>query len=164
MSGLTRWSPIGPVFELHRELDDLFGRFFGQDAPPAASAARAAPVAWWPALESYSADGELHVRVALPGVDPKDVEVSLADGDLTIRGVRKPRAEERSRYLVREVAYGAFERTVALPEGVDPGKVRATWANGMLEVSMPAPLAISPRKVEIQIEGGASPAKPIRAA
>jgi HSP20 family protein len=165
MLGLTRWSPFGSVFQLHRELDDLFSRFFGQETPSATARGEQA-VAWWPAMESYSRDGEFHVRLALPGVDPKDVEVSVTDSYLTIRGSRKSQVEEGGdgHYFVREFAHGAFERTIALPEGVDPGKVQAKWTNGMLEVTMPAPLAVAPKKVEIQIEGSAAQPKAIRAA
>lgn len=165
MLGLTRWSPFSSVFQLHRELDDLFSRFFGHEGAPATARGEAQPASWWPALESYTQDGQFHVRVALPGVDPKDVEVSCSDSYLTIRGSRKSRTEDKdAAYFVREFAYGTFERTIALPEGIDPAKVQAKWANGMLEVTMPAPLAVAPKKVEIQIEGGAGQPKAIRAA
>jgi HSP20 family protein len=164
MFELTRWSPFGSVFQLHRELDDMLGRFFGQEWTPAVRP-EAAPVAWSPAIESYTKDGQVHVRVALPGVDPKDVEVTVADDYLTIRGERRATTEDKDggRY-VREFAYGSFERVLRLPEGVDPGKVQAKFANGMLDLTMPAPLAVAPKKVEIQIEGGAEHAKPIKAA
>ena len=116
-------------------------------------------------VESYAKDGQLHVRVALPGVDPKDVEVTVSDDHLTIRGERKAKtdAKDGGRY-VREFAYGSFERTLALPDGIDPGKVQAKFANGMLDLTMPTPVAVVPKKVEIQIEGGADQAKAIKAA
>jgi HSP20 family protein len=166
MLGLTPWSPFGSAFQLHRELDDLFSRFFGQEGAPAAYRPEAnQPATWRPAIESYSQDGELHVRVALPGVDPKDVEVSVTNDTLTVRGERKASAEARdASAYVREFAYGTFERTLALPEGVDPGRVQAKFSNGMLDVTMPAPISVAPKKVEIQIEGAAGPARAIRAA
>ena len=124
MFELTRRFPFGSMFEAHRELDDLLGRFFGHAGGPVPYRAETEPVAWWPAVESYAKDGDLHVRVALPGVDPKDVEVTVSDDYLVIRGERKGKTEEKDggRY-VREFAYGSFERTFALPEGIDPGKV-----------------------------------------
>lgn len=161
MLGLTRWSPFGSVFQLHREIDDLFNRFFGQAWP---SVAEGAGVAWWPPVESGASEGQLWVRVALPGVDPKDVEVLCTDGALTIRGQRRAAYEGKdANYFVRELAYGAFERTLTLPEGVDTTKVTARFANGMLEITMPAPLSVAPRKVEIQVEGAPQP-KAIKAA
>ena len=142
-----------------------FSRFFGQGwSQPAQSSDTAAP-AWWPAIETYTDEGTLHIRCALPGVDPKDVEVSVSDGLLTIKGVRKAQSEDRdANYLVREFAYGVFERTVSLPEGVDAGKVAAKYTNGMLEVTMPAPLAVAPKKVEIQVAGQAGERKAVKAA
>ena len=165
MFELTRRSPFGSMFHIHRELDDLLTRFLGNDAAPTPYRTETEPVTWWPAVESYAKDGKLHVRVALPGVDPKDVEVTVADDYLTIRGERKAKTEdgEGGRY-VREFAYGSFERTLALPEGVDAGMVKATFANGMLDLAIPAPVAVVPKKVEIQVENGAAgEAKSIKA-
>jgi HSP20 family protein len=145
-------------------LDDLLASFLGANSAPGPYRAESEPVAWWPAVESYAKDGDLHVRVALPGVDPKDVEVTVSDDHLTIRGERKAKTEEKNggRYM-REFAYGSFERTFSLPEGIDPGKVVAKFTNGMLDLTMPAPVAVVPKKVEIQIEDG-SQVKAIKAA
>jgi HSP20 family protein len=161
MFELTRWSPFGPVVHLHRELDDMLGRFLGREGPTYGS--DSGPVAWSPAIESYAKDGQVHVRVALPGVDPKDVEVTVSDDQLTIRGERKTAHDGAGRY-VREFTYGAFERSFTLPEGIDPGKVQAKFANGMLDLMLPAPVAVVPKKVEIQIEGAADQAKAVKAA
>ena len=163
MFELTRRSPFGSMFTIHRELDDLLARFLGNDAAPSPHRDETETVAWWPAIESYAKDGDLHVRVALPGVDPKDVEVTVGDDHLTIRGERKAKTESKDGgRSMREFAYGSFERTLALPEGIDPGKVVAKFSNGMLDLTMPAPVAVVPKKVEIQIEGGADKAKAIK--
>ena len=161
MFQLTRWSPFGSALHLHRELDEMLGRFLGQEGAPY----RPEPgsVAWSPAIESYAKDGELHVRVALPGVDPKEVEVTVSDNQLTIRGERKTEHEGAGRY-VREFTYGAFERSFTLPEGIDAGKVQAKFANGMLDLTIPAPVAVVPKKVEIQIESGPNQPKAVKAA
>jgi HSP20 family protein len=165
MFELTRRSPFGSMFNVHRELDDLLSRFLGQNMTPAQYQGEAEPVTWWPAVESYSKDGNLHVRVALPGVDPKDVEVTVADDYLTVRGERKANRDEKNGgRFVREFAYGSFERTFSLPEGIDPGRVQAKYTNGMLELTMPTPVAVVPKKVEIQIEDGTGQAKTIKAA
>jgi HSP20 family protein len=65
---------------------------------------------------------------------------------------------------MREVVYGAFERSLVLPEGVDPDRIRAKYINGMLELSMPAPVSVAPKKVEIAIDGGTPERKSIKAA
>jgi HSP20 family protein len=161
MFQLTRWTPFGSAFHLHRELDEMLNRFLGQDS--ATYRPEADTVTWSPAIESYAKDGQLHVRVALPGVDPKDVEVTVSDDQLTIRGERKTEHDDAGRY-VREFTYGSFERTFTLPEGIDAGKVQAKFANGMLDVTLPAPVTVAPKKVEIQIEGGADKPKAVKAA
>jgi HSP20 family protein len=164
MFELATRSPFGSMFQIHRELDDLLSRFLGHDATPAPFRSEGEPVAWWPAVESYAKDGKIQVRVALPGVDPKDVEVTVSDDYLTIRGERKAKTEEKEggRY-VREFAYGSFERTLALPEGIDPGTVVAKFSNGMLDLTIPGPVAVVPKKVEIQIESGSDQGKAIKA-
>jgi HSP20 family protein len=113
-------SPFGSVLQIHRELDDLLSQFFGHDGALAPFGSGSEMVTWWPAVETYAKDGQLHVRAALPGIDPKDVEVTVSNDDLTIRGERKAKTEHGTQYA-REFAYGAFERTLALPEGIDPG-------------------------------------------
>jgi HSP20 family protein len=164
MFDLVRWSPFGSFgtpFQLHREVDELFSRFFGQNR---ASEQAASGPGWWPAVESWASEDQLHVRVALPGVDPKDVELSVTDNVLTLRGERKAHSESRDgSYYLREFSQGAFERSLALPEGIDPAKVTAKYTNGMLEITMPAPLSVAPKKVDIQIEGQTSGAKSVKA-
>ena len=160
MLGLTRWSP----FTLHREMDDLFSRFFGDVWRRSRADESDNMPTWWPAVESYRQNGTFCVRVALPGVDPKDVDVSVADQTLTIRGSRKAAHEgAKGNYLQREFAYGSFERSFPIPDGVDAGQVNATYANGMLEIRMPAPQLAAPKKIEIQLDGQAPARKQITA-
>ena len=96
-------------------------------------------------------DGTYVIQLALPGVDPKDVKVSLMDNVLTVKGERTADHDTAAKdYFVREVAYGTFQRDFALPEGVDAAHVEATSANGMLEVRVPAPQAVTPRTIEVK--------------
>jgi HSP20 family protein len=166
MLGLRQWAPIASPFQLHREIDGLFDRLFGQTGGSAVApeTSEGSPT-WWPAVESFTRAGEIYVRMALPGVDPKDVEVSVMDGVLTIKGERKDTTDQKETgYFMREVVYGAFERSLTLPEGVDPDRIRARYTNGMLELSMPAPASVAPRKVEIAIDAAAPERKSIKAA
>jgi len=145
MTTMLRWSPTRQ-FHFHQDFDQL-GRFFAGATDEAVQ--RAAP--WLPAAEGRIEDGAYVIQLALPGVDPKDVEVSLMDNVLTVKGERKANHDTSGKdYFVREVAYGAFQRTVALPEGVDAAQVEAKYANGMLEVRVPAPQAATPRTIEVK--------------
>jgi HSP20 family protein len=157
MLHVTRWSPFAPAFQLRRDIDDLFGRFLGQAAGEGGQPTEWAN--WTPAVEGCEEDGHWLIRVALPGVDPKDVEVTMADGQLTIKGQRKQAGENKSdRYFAREFTYGAFERSFGMPEGVDPARISARYTNGMLEVRLPKPVAEAPRKVPIEVGEGAQKA------
>jgi HSP20 family protein len=148
MTTMMHWSPFTPKFHLHHHhVEDLFPRFFDgttdEAAPPAAS--------WLPAAEGRLEDGTYIIQFALPGVDPKAVDVSLMDNVLTVKGERKANHDSTGKdYFVREVAYGAFQRSVTLPEGVDAAQVEAKYANGMLEVRVPGPRAATPRMIEVK--------------
>jgi HSP20 family protein len=145
MTTMLRWSPARQ-FHLHHDFEPL-GRFFPEGADEATQSA--AP--WLPAAEGRIEDGAYVIRLALPGVDPKDVGVSLMDNVLTVKGERKANHDSAGKdYFVRELAYGAFERTVTLPEGVDAAQVEAKYANGMLELRVPAPQAARVRTIEVK--------------
>jgi HSP20 family protein len=147
MTTMMHWSPFAHKFHLHHHVEDLFPRFVDETAdetaPPVAS--------WLPAAEGRLEDGTYIIQFALPGVDPKAVEVSVMDNSLTIKGERKANHDTTGKeYFVREVTYGAFQRSVTLPEGVDVSRVEATYVNGMLEVRVPAPRAATPRMIEVK--------------
>ena len=142
MNSMLRWSP---THQFHFHNDDVFERFFGSDTDEAAQRP-----SWRPAAEGRIEDGTYVIQFALPGVDPKGVSVSLMDNVLTVKGERKADDTTGMDYFVREVAYGAFQRSFALPEGVDPAHVQAKYTNGMLEVRVPAPQAAMPRMIEVK--------------
>ena len=145
MNSMLRWSPTRQ-FHFHQDAEDVFERFFGG----ATDEADQRP-SWRPAAEGRIEDGTYVIQLALPGMDPKDVEVSLMDNILTVKGERKADHDTAGKdYFIREVAYGAFQRNFALPEAVDAGQVEAKYAKGMLEVRVPAPQAATPRTIEVK--------------
>jgi HSP20 family protein len=148
MTTMMHWSPFTSKFHLHHHhVEDLLPRLVEGAIDEAAPAA----ASWLPAAEGRLEDGNYIIRFALPGVDPKEVEVSLMDNSLTIKGERKANHESTGKdYFVREVTYGAFQRSVMLPEGVDAAQVEAKYVNGMLEVRVPAPRAATPRMIEVK--------------
>ena len=146
MNTMLRWSPTRK-FHFHHNVDDLSLRFFGGATDEAVQR----PASWLPAAEGRIEDGTYVIQLALPGVDPKDVAVSLMDNVLTVKGERKADPDTTDKdYFVREVAYGGCQRSFALPEGVDATQVEAKYANGMLEVRIPAPRASMPRTIEVK--------------
>ena len=149
MKALAPWRPFRELTTLHDEIDDLFSHFFGDDFR---WVTRPVEGAFPPAVETFTRNGDLVVRVDLPGIDPKQVELSVEGDRLTIKGERKAEKEEKDReYLYREVRYGRFERHVALPVGVDPDTVKAAYHEGVLEVTMKAPKHLTAKKVAIAV-------------
>jgi HSP20 family protein len=143
MNTMLRWSPTR---QFHFHADDLFEGFLGGATDDAEQRPR-----WLPAAEGRVEDGTYVIQLALPGVDPKDVKVSLLDNVLTVTGERRADHDTAvTDYFVREVAYGAFQRDFALPEGVDAAHVEAKYERGMLEVRVPAPQAATPRMIEVK--------------
>lgn len=113
----------------------------------------AEPRAWSPTIDVFQKDNRLVTKVDLPGLKKEDVKVEVADGRLVISGERRREVEEKKDNVYRsEREYGSFCRAVPLPEGVTLEEVKATFANGVLEVSVPLPARPEARvrKVEIQ--------------
>jgi HSP20 family protein len=127
-----------PFNALHRELDDLFDRFFGNGdlVPWSGRAWAGAPFS--PSVDVDETEKEVRVTAELPGMDEKDVELALAENMLTIKGEKKVEKEEKNggrQYVER--SYGVFQRRVMLPCEVDPAKAKATFAKGILTVTLP---------------------------
>jgi HSP20 family protein len=96
--------------------------------------------AWAPPVEVSERGGELVIRAELPGLTKKDVHVEIHDDAITIEGERRQeRAEKGKGFYRSERSYGSFFRQIPLPEGTDPASAKATFKDGLLEVSVPAP-------------------------
>jgi|SwirhirootsSR3_FD_contig_31_22201214_length_550_multi_3_in_0_out_0_1 HSP20 family protein len=134
-----------PFWSLQREIDRLFDDFT-RGFPSFSSASSAAGgQELLPAMDVTETDTEIEVTAELPGLEEKDVQINLADNVLTIRGEKKTERDEKTKDLrVVERSYGSFYRTLELPAGVDPDKIRASIAKGVLKVvvSKPAPAQV----------------------
>lgn len=152
MKELTPWKPMRELETLERRMSDMFDRFherfFG--------GARERSVwgeEWAPAIESHVEKGNLVVKADLPGIDPKEVSISVTGNQLRIEGERKQEEKKEEKdYFYQEVSYGKFVRTVPLPEGVDTEKIKANYKNGVLEISMPAPKQLESKKIQIEVK------------
>ncbi len=119
---------------LKQEMDRLFDRFF----EPQWGEFPAALGEWVPSLDLSETKDAFVVKVEVPGMDPKDIHVSLQENFLTIKGEKKQEKEEKDeRYHRVERSYGAFTRSVRLPVAVDGSKVDAAFKNGLLTVTLP---------------------------
>jgi len=152
MSDLKKWEPFRDLSIIQREMDDMFRRFFGTFTP-ASLLRREFKGEWSPVVDVYMKDNKYVVHADIPGVDPKNVDISITGNLLTIKGERKSEVEEKKEgYFVHETSMGLFERTLTLPEGVDTTKIHASCKNGIIEVTMPAKAEALPRKVKVELE------------
>lgn len=144
---LIRWEPVRELGSLQNEVNRLFNTVF--DTPVQAGERR-----WIPAMDLVEDEQHYVLRADLPGLGPDDVKIELEDGVLTVSGERKAEhAERKEGYHRVERAYGAFSRTLTLPDGVDPEAVEARFEHGVLEVRVPKPAEKKPHRVAIHVGG-----------
>jgi HSP20 family protein len=108
---------------------------------------------WIPDVEFFEKDGRLIFRTDLPGLNKEDVKIEVNEGRLIVQGERKREKEEKGeRFYRSERSYGSFYRAIALPEGVNPETAKATFKNGVLEVTLAAPPVPETRTKKVEIE------------
>ena len=130
--------------------NDVFGRF---DRIFDSNDGNRSSLAWSPVTDVREDEDGLHVTVELPGLSNDDVAVSVENGILSISGEKKQESEEgdaESNYHLVERRYGSFERTFRLPRGVDSDKVKAKFANGLLNLDIPKSEKAKKKQVEIK--------------
>lgn len=146
---LIRFEPArrnGELHSLQREFNRLFGTVFDSQTGVAAPARR-----WVPAIDVVEEDERYVLRADLPGLGEDDVAIEVEDGVLKVSGERRSENEERKQgYYRLERSSGSFSRSVRLPQGVDAEAIEASFANGVLEVSIPKPEQAKPRRVAIK--------------
>jgi HSP20 family protein len=144
---IVRWEPLREMNSLQSEMNRLFNTAF--DRPSAGTRQ------WLPAMDLHETDEHFVLRADLPGLAEEDVSIELEDNVLTLSGERKPDEEERGDGFHRvERAFGAFSRSLTLPQGIDPESVSAGFARGVLEVRIPKPEQRKPRKISISASDG----------
>lgn len=140
------------LFDFRRDFDQIFNRM-ASGWPFGVARTSGTSSVFAPAVESYiDKDAKTYrCRVALPGVDPKEVQIHAQGSTLTVSGERKVQRSGKDLDLhYEEISYGAFERTLTLPEGVDADKLTAEYNNGVLELTAPVAGAALPRRIEVK--------------
>jgi HSP20 family protein len=138
-----------------REIDRVFDAFFGQT-----DQARR----WVPPVDLVEAEDHFVLKADLPGLTEDDVDIQVQDGTLAISGERKAEHEEREKGWYRiERSFGSFNRSLTLPDGVDPDRIEASFSHGVLEVRIPKPEERKPRRISISGENGNGKPKTIEA-
>src|SRR5581483_9511956 len=145
---LIRWEPARELGTIQNEMNRLFNTFFDTPTPGNSGAYRR----WIPAMDLVETESDFVLRADLPGLSEEDVNIELEDNVLTVSGERKSEHEDRKEGYYRvERAFGAFSRSLTLPEGIDPEGIKASFDRGVLEVTIPKPEERKPRKVAISV-------------
>ncbi|HZQ49979.1 MAG TPA: Hsp20/alpha crystallin family protein [Candidatus Dormibacteraeota bacterium] len=108
-----------------------------------------------PTADMFARNGDMVVRIDLPGIDPKDIKVKFEEGELVVTGERKAEKEVKEEgYYRKEAAYGIFERHMTLPKGIKENEIKAEYDKGVLEISVPRmPKAdVAPKAKEIPVK------------
>ncbi|MCL4316335.1 MAG: Hsp20/alpha crystallin family protein [Gammaproteobacteria bacterium] len=148
---IVRYEPWSALTRLHNEINRMFdSRAFpagGDDAPSVAASD------WTPLVDIKEDSGRFVIYADVPGVDPKDIEVTMEDGVLTLKGERAfESAEERNGYRRAERARGAFYRRFSMPDTADAERISATGKNGVLEIVIPKHERVQPRKIQVRVQ------------
>jgi HSP20 family protein len=151
---LTIWRPFRELtpfreFErMRRDMDRLWESFFERGVPRPDDEGE-----WLPSLDVAETKDEIVVKAEVPGMDPKDIDISLSDGLLTIKGEKKQEREEKEEdYHLVERSYGTFTRSVRLPKEVKRDKISASYKNGVLRVTLPKSEEAKQKEIKIKVE------------
>ena len=132
------------------EMDQLFDRFF-RDPWGWPEELFGPPTGWRPALEVLENDREVTIRAEVPGIDPKDIDVTISGNMLTLSGEKKETSEHKGEsYFHSERRYGSFRRCIELPTTVDPDRVTAEHANGVLTIHVGKVPSATPKRITVK--------------
>lgn len=139
------WEPFRDLVSMRDDMDRLFETFFGTQP-------QSFDDFWRPAVDIEENNGNLMVRAEIPGMTKDDIKVSVQDDLLTISGERKQENETKDKTFHRiERCYGKFRRMIRLPAQVDADKVKASYKDGVLNVTLPKPESLKPKNIDVEI-------------
>ena len=145
---IMKWTPFGELGTFRREMDRLFERFFGE-----LPSLELPGMSWAPHLDVTETKDSLVVKAELPGLEAKDLDVSVSGNALTIKGEKKTEKEEKDEHHhLIERSYGAFSRTVQLPAPVASEKIKAAFKNGVLTITLPKTEEAKRKAIPIKVE------------
>jgi len=150
MTRIVRFDPFKEMTTLQDRMSRLFDETWGR---PRRGEEDFITGAWLPAVDVRENKDSLEIMAELPGMEPKDVDVSVENGVLTIKGARHfEKATEGETYHRVERSYGAFERSFTLPTNVDPVRIKAVYRNGVLSLNLPKKEEAKPKSISIKVE------------
>lgn len=147
MADITEWRPFREVSKLRREMDRLWEDYFG----PGRRALQPLEEVWAPAVDVSESGDKVTIKAEIPGLEAKDIEISMVGETLTIKGEKKAEREEKGEsYHLVERSYGSFMRSLKIPAAVEADKIEATYKNGVLTITCPKKEEVKPKAIEIK--------------
>lgn len=147
MASLMEWNPFKEIEKIRGEFDRMIERFRGPGEIEDFGEKLVRP-----RIESFVEDGKLTVRVDMPGIDPKQIEVKVSGNTLDVCGKREEKKETKKRdFLRREVHYGSYTYSTTLPDGIKAEDIKAAYKDGVLELVAPLPKELAPKEVKVEV-------------
>lgn len=148
---IVRRFNTSPMVRFRGEVDDLFGNLFGSFSPQRVF--DTSPADLMPAINLRDTEDAVLVEVELPGVEPKDIEITVENETLTIAGEKKECTEHSAEHYTHvERRFGSFRRDIALPSSVDTEKIEAKHDKGVLSIRLPKRESAVPKRIEVMAE------------
>ncbi|MFO0794616.1 MAG: Hsp20/alpha crystallin family protein [Candidatus Brocadiaceae bacterium] len=144
---LIKWSGFPSISSLQGEMNRMFDRFFkgGEEFGFETGA-------WLPPVDLVETNDKITVKAEIPGIDPKEVDISIQGDTLLIKGEKKEEKEEKGKnYYRMERRYGGFTRSIDLPSSVDTNKVSAECKNGVLEITLQKKEEVKPKQIQVKV-------------
>jgi HSP20 family protein len=147
MTVLTRWDPFREFSTLQDRMNRLFRESFGEGGQEALMSTTFAPP-----VDVYEDEHNVSLKIEVPGIEEKDIDVRIENNTLTVHGERKFEKEEKEENFRRvERQYGSFTRTFTLPNTVDVDKVQASYDKGVLKITLPKKAEAKPRQIKVNL-------------
>lgn len=147
---LIRWRPTRDLLSIRDEVNRLFDNFF-TGLPERRRGLLEGE--WAPSVDIAETDNDVVVTAELPGVKQDDVDITITDDVLTLKGEKKEEKEVKEKNYHRiERSYGSFQRSISLPAGVQADKAKATYKDGVLHITVPKAEEAKPKQIKIDVE------------
>ncbi len=142
---LIRWEPFRDLLTLQDRMNRMFNDPLARLTTPVEAAS-----GWFPPVDIHEEPDRIVLRAEVPGVSREDIDVSVENGTITLRGEKKQEKEVDSENAYRmERCYGSFARNFVLPAAIDPDQIKATYRDGVLEVVVPKAEEAKPKKIKV---------------
>src|ERR1700719_1389709 len=151
MTLLTRWEPLREFSNMHDRMNRM-SRLFRESYSPEAPEEALTTTNFAPPVDIYEDEHNITLKLEVPGIDEKDIDVRIENSTLTVHGERKIEKEEKEENFRRvERQYGSFTRSFTLPSSVDTGQVSANYEKGLLKINLAKKAEAKPKQIKVNV-------------